>query len=257
MRSNTRTPHQALDPDRLLQQRALRHGRRANRDQGGGGGAPLLRQAVSQLDLDQSALLAGLPRRLRIQPVPVPEGGPRAAQRGARRRWPNWLHQLARAHDAEARPAADPAQQLLLRECEESSSNTCATARTALRQNRRPGGRAEGLHDADLSMQRMAREAIAEGPLCARRPVCCDRHAQPCERLHRGDGQSETFEQSQFNLAADGRRQPGSTFKAIDLADALRAASTRTPPTTSRTRSPRAGTSAPRTTKSRPSRGYR
>ena len=27
--------------------------------------------------------------------------------------------------------------------------------------------------------------------------------------------------QNQYNLAADGHRQPGSTFKAIDLADAL------------------------------------
>ena len=33
--------------------------------------------------------------------------------------------------------------------------------------------------------------------------------------------ESESYEQSQYNLAADGHRQPGSTFKAIDLADAL------------------------------------
>jgi penicillin-binding protein 1A len=33
--------------------------------------------------------------------------------------------------------------------------------------------------------------------------------------------ESETYEHSQYNLAADGHRQPGSTFKAIDLAEAL------------------------------------
>ncbi len=33
--------------------------------------------------------------------------------------------------------------------------------------------------------------------------------------------ESESYEQSQYNLAADGHRQPGSTWKAIDLADAL------------------------------------
>ena len=33
--------------------------------------------------------------------------------------------------------------------------------------------------------------------------------------------ESESYENSQYNLAADGHRQPGSTFKAIDLADAL------------------------------------
>src|ERR1019366_9247640 len=33
--------------------------------------------------------------------------------------------------------------------------------------------------------------------------------------------QSGTYAQSQFNLATQGHRQPGSTFKAIVLADAL------------------------------------
>jgi penicillin-binding protein 1A len=33
--------------------------------------------------------------------------------------------------------------------------------------------------------------------------------------------ESESYDQSQYNLASQGHRQPGSTFKAIDLADAL------------------------------------
>src|SRR6202011_81116 len=33
--------------------------------------------------------------------------------------------------------------------------------------------------------------------------------------------ESQSYDRSQFNLAAQGHRQPGSTFKAIVLADAL------------------------------------
>ena len=55
-----------------------------------------------------------------------------------------------------------------------------------------------------------------------RRPGRGDRHDQPGQRRHRGDGRvRELRAKSQYNLAADGHRQPGSTFKAIDLADAL------------------------------------
>ena len=73
----------------------------------------------------------------------------------------------------------------------------------------------------DLNMQRQARKAIAE---------VLDEPEDPASAIvtinpHNGDieamAESESYEQSQYNLAADGHRQPGSTFKAIDLADAL------------------------------------
>jgi penicillin-binding protein 1A len=73
----------------------------------------------------------------------------------------------------------------------------------------------------DLNMQRLARKAIAE---------VLDEPGDPASAIvtlnpHNGDieamAESESYEQSQYNLAADGHRQPGSTFKAIDLADAL------------------------------------
>ena len=73
----------------------------------------------------------------------------------------------------------------------------------------------------DLNMQRLARKAIAE---------VLDEPEDPASAIvtidpHNGDieamAESETYEESQYNLAADGHRQPGSTFKAIDLADAL------------------------------------
>jgi penicillin-binding protein 1A len=73
----------------------------------------------------------------------------------------------------------------------------------------------------DLRMQRLARKAIAE---------ILNQPGDPASAIvtlnpHNGDieamAESESYGQSQYNLAADGHRQPGSTFKAIDLADAL------------------------------------
>ncbi len=73
----------------------------------------------------------------------------------------------------------------------------------------------------NLNMQRLARRAIAEvlnepeDPASA--IVTIDPHNGDIEAM----AESESYEKSQYNLAADGHRQPGSTFKAIDLADAL------------------------------------
>ncbi len=73
----------------------------------------------------------------------------------------------------------------------------------------------------DLNMQRLARRAITEVLNQPEDPASAIVTLNP----HNGDieamAESESYEQSQYNLAADGHRQPGSTFKAIDLADAL------------------------------------
>ena len=70
-------------------------------------------------------------------------------------------------------------------------------------------------------MQRLARKAIAEVLNQPEDPASAIVTINP----HNGDieamAESENYQQSQYNLAADGHRQPGSTFKAIDLADAL------------------------------------
>jgi len=73
----------------------------------------------------------------------------------------------------------------------------------------------------DLKMQGEARKAIAE---------ILDEQGDPASAIvtidpHNGDieamAESEGYDQSQYNLASQGHRQAGSTFKAIDLADAL------------------------------------
>jgi penicillin-binding protein 1A len=73
----------------------------------------------------------------------------------------------------------------------------------------------------DLNMQREARNAIAEilnepgDPASA--VVTIDPHDGDIEAM----AESESYDQSQYNLASEGHRQAGSTFKAIVLADAL------------------------------------
>ena len=73
----------------------------------------------------------------------------------------------------------------------------------------------------DLNKQRLARNAIAEVLNEPEDPAAAIVTLDPRNGDIEAMAESESYEQSQYNLAADGHRQPGSTFKAIDLADAL------------------------------------
>jgi penicillin-binding protein 1A len=73
----------------------------------------------------------------------------------------------------------------------------------------------------NLNMQRLARKAIAEVLNQPEDPAAAIVTLDPRTGDIEAMAESESYEQSQYNLAADGHRQPGSTFKAIDLADAL------------------------------------
>jgi penicillin-binding protein 1A len=73
----------------------------------------------------------------------------------------------------------------------------------------------------DLNMQRQAREAIAEILNQHEDPASAIVTINPTNGEIEAMAESKSYEESQYNLAADGHRQPGSTFKAIDLADAL------------------------------------
>jgi penicillin-binding protein 1A len=73
----------------------------------------------------------------------------------------------------------------------------------------------------NLSLQRQAQKAMSE---------VLDEPGDPAaaivtENPHNGQveamAQSSSYTQTQYNLATEGQRQPGSTFKAIDLAQAL------------------------------------
>ncbi len=73
----------------------------------------------------------------------------------------------------------------------------------------------------NLNLQRLAQKAMAQVLNQPGDPAA----AIVTENPHNGQilamAQSTAYGQTQYNLATEGRRQPGSTFKAIDLAEAL------------------------------------
>ena len=78
------------------------------------------------------------------------------------------------------------------------------------------------LHDDQPHMQRARAQSDRRRAERARRPGVGDRHDRPVQRLHRGDGRvREATSSPSTTSPPTGHRQPGSTFKAIVLADAL------------------------------------
>jgi penicillin-binding protein 1A len=73
----------------------------------------------------------------------------------------------------------------------------------------------------DLKMQDEARKAIAQVLDEQGDPASAIVTIDPHNGYIKAMAESESYDQSQYNLASQGHRQPGSTFKAIDLADAL------------------------------------
>jgi penicillin-binding protein 1A len=73
----------------------------------------------------------------------------------------------------------------------------------------------------NLHLQHLARKAIADVLNEPEDPASAIVTINPSNGDIEAMAESESYEKSQYNLAADGHRQPGSTFKAIDLADAL------------------------------------
>jgi penicillin-binding protein 1A len=178
---------------------------------------------ASELNLEQSALLAGLPQA-------PSEYNPFQDPKAARERRNEVLAKMAELHYISAAEASATERAPL-----EVHLGTFYSQRSEpfffeyVREQllHRYGAKAVeqgGLKvytTIDLNKQRLARKAIAE---------VLDEPEDPASAIvtidpHNGDieamAESESYEKSQFNLAADGHRQPGSTFKAIDLADAL------------------------------------
>ena len=73
----------------------------------------------------------------------------------------------------------------------------------------------------DLNMQRKARNAIAQVLNQPEDPASAIVTIDPHDGYIKAMAESQSYDQSQYNLASQGHRQPGSTFKAIVLADAL------------------------------------
>jgi penicillin-binding protein 1A len=178
---------------------------------------------VSELDLEQSALLAGLPQApSQYNPFLYP-----AAARERRNEVLGKMAELryitaAQARAAEAAPLeVHPGH--FYSERKEDFFFEYVRQQLIERYGAKTveQGGLKVYTTINLNMQRLARKAIAE---------VLDEPGDPASAIvtidpHNGDidamAESESYEQSQYNLAADGHRQPGSTFKAIDLADAL------------------------------------
>ncbi len=179
---------------------------------------------ASQLTLTQSALLAGLPQApSQSNPVLYP--------RAARERRNEVLAKMAQLHYVTAaQAAAAEAAPLGVKQ-----GNYYYTRRTEdfffeyVRQQLidRYGqatverGGLKVYTTIDLHKQYLARRAIAEILDEPGDPAAAIVTINPANGYIETMAESKSYEQSQFNLAAEGYRQPGSTFKAIDLAEAL------------------------------------
>jgi penicillin-binding protein 1A len=180
-------------------------------------------KSAYQLDLQQAALLAGLPQA-------PSEYNPFLYPAAARRRRNEVLAKMAELHDIPKTEAA--AAQRAPLEVRHSSYYTRRQESFFFEYVRKELVHRYGLNTVeqgglkvyttiDLAMQAKARKAIAEvlneegDPASA--IVTIDPHNGYIDAM----AESESYDQSQYNLASQGHRQPGSTFKAIVLADAL------------------------------------
>src|SRR5271166_740799 len=178
---------------------------------------------AAQLNLEQSALLAGLPQA-------PSQYNPFRDPAAARQRRDEVLAKMAELHYISATEAAAAEASPL--------GVTHGTYYSQRRENfffeyvrqkliERYGastvaqGGLKVYTTIDLRMQRLARKAIAEVLNQPGDPASAIVTLNPHDGHIEAMAESESYEQSQYNLAADGHRQPGSTFKAIDLADAL------------------------------------
>ena len=178
---------------------------------------------ASQLDLEQAALLAGLPQA-------PSEYNPFLYPAAARQRRNEVLAKMAELHYISPAQAAAaeraplevaprllllPAQGRLLLRIRPPAADRPLRAKTVER------GGLKVYTTLDLHMQELAHKAIAEVLDEPEDPASAIVTIDPRNGYIETMAESESYEQSQFNLASEGHRQPGSTFKAIDLADAL------------------------------------
>jgi penicillin-binding protein 1A len=178
---------------------------------------------ASQLDLEQSALLAGLPQA-------PSQYNPFLDSSAARQRRNEVLTKMAELHYISAAQAsAAKHAPLEVRHGNYYSQRSEPFFFEYVRKQliHRYGkktveqGGLKVYTTIDLDMQHEARKAIADVLDEPEDPASAVVTINPANGDIEAMAESESYETSQYNLAADGHRQPGSTFKAIDLADAL------------------------------------
>jgi penicillin-binding protein 1A len=178
---------------------------------------------ASQLDLQQSALLAGLPQA-------PSQYNPLRDSAVARHRRNEVLAKMAQLHYiSDSQAAAAEASPLEIKRGYYYSLRKENYFFEYVRQELldRYGARtvAQGglrvYTTINLNLQRLARKAIAGVLNQPEDPAAAIVTLNPADGDIEAMAESQSYDRSQFNLAAQGHRQPGSTFKAIVLADAL------------------------------------
>jgi penicillin-binding protein 1A len=180
-------------------------------------------ESASQLNLGQAALLAGLPQApSQYNPFLYPAS--------ARKRRNQVLAKMAQLHyishsqamAAEAAPLGVHHGDYYTRR-QESFFFEYVRKQLVRRYglSRVEQGGLKVYTTIDLKMQRQARNAIAQVLNEEGDPASAIVTINPHNGYIEAMAESEGYDQSQYNLASQGHRQPGSTFKAIDLADAL------------------------------------
>jgi penicillin-binding protein 1A len=178
---------------------------------------------ASQLDLEQSALLAGLPQA-------PSQYNPFRDAAGARHRRNEVLAKMAQLHYiTDSQAAAAEASALEIKRgyyySQRKENYFFEYVRQKLIDRYGASTVVQGglkVHTTiDLNMQRLARKAIAGVLNQPEDPAAAIVTLNPANGNIEAMAESQSYDRSQFNLAAQGHRQPGSTFKAIVLADAL------------------------------------
>jgi penicillin-binding protein 1A len=178
---------------------------------------------ASQLNLQQSALLAGLPQA-------PSQYNPFRDAAVAKQRRNEVLAKMAELHyvSASAATAAEAAPLEVKRGyfySERKEDFFFEYVREQLVKRYGAATVAQGglkVHTTiDLNMQRQARNAIANVLNQPEDPASAIVTINPANGNIEAMAESQSYEESQYNLASQGHRQPGSTFKAIVLADAL------------------------------------
>ena len=220
-----RAPLAAGNPRLLPQHRLLRDDRRVDRGRGRGGVADLLLQA----GLEARPAAGGAARRpppgaLRIQPDPQPGAGQSAAQRRCCARWTSSASPPTTAAVAAERSGLglDVSQsyfkhrQPYFFDYVENELIGDYGVNTV----RRGGLRVETTIDPEL--QRVGLEAMRSALPYSTDPASALVSIDPRNGQIRAMVSSSHYASSQFNLAAQGHRQPGSTFKAFVLTTAIK-----------------------------------
>src|ERR1700730_7513496 len=178
---------------------------------------------ASQLNLQQSALLAGLPQA-------PSQYNPFRSAAVARHRRNEVLAKMQQLHDiSSARAAAAEAAPLEVKRGYYYSQRKESFFFDYVRQqligrygkSTVEGGGLRVYTTIDLNMQRQARRAISEVLNQPEDPAAAIVTLNPASGAIEAMAESQSYDRSQYNLASQGHRKPGSTFKAIVLADAL------------------------------------